>query len=572
MILQSLASCYDRLATASESACAQEGFSREKVHFALVVGKDGRLVQVLDVRRQVDRKQLPREVIVPQGPKKSVNIAASFLWGNTAYVLGADEKGKPARTADCHKAFVELHHELLGASPDDGARAVLRFLDGWRPEDATELEHWQDMLKGNLVFQLDGATQFIHERPAMTSIWNASLSIGERGEEGVCLISGERAPIARLHPAIKGVRDAQSSGAAIVSFNLDAFCSYGKVQSYNAPVSETKTFAYTTALNHLLRSGSSNRIQIGDTTTVFWTERDSPVEGFFGMALDPRNSVGDDRELGVFLEAIREGKLPPEIDPTVRFYILGLSPNAARLSVRFWQASTVADVSEKLGQHFRDLAMVRSFENDPAFPGMWHLLRETCNRKSDDGPAPLLAGAVMQAILAGTLYPQALLSAVIGRIRAEQNINYLRAAIIRAVLVRKARILSQELEVPMSLDRENKNVAYLLGRLFAVLEKAQLEAHSDESGRSRLNTTIKDRFYGSASATPRIVFPQLLRLAQHHLQKIEKPEWRRVRDKQIEEIICNVQEFPPHLGLDQQGLFAIGYYQQRQDFFKKNTN
>jgi CRISPR-associated protein Csd1 len=239
------------------------------------------------------------------------------------------------------------------------------------------------------------------------------------------------------------------------------------------------------------------------------------------------------------------------------------SPNAARLSVRFWHASTVADLSERLGQHFRDLAMVRSFDNEPAFPGMWHLLRETCNKKSDDGPAPLLAGAVMQAVLQGTLYPQALLSAVIGRMRAEQNINYLRAAIIRAVLVRKARILKQGLEAPMALDKENKNVAYLLGRLFAVLEKAQQDAIPGA------NTTIKDRFYGLASATPRVVFPQLLRLAQHY---VEKAEYGRVRDRQIEDILCEIQEFPPHMGLDDQGMFAIGYYHQRQDFFPKRES
>jgi CRISPR-associated protein Csd1 len=223
----------------------------------------------------------------------------------------------------------------------------------------------------------------------------------------------------------------------------------------------------------------------------------------------------------------------------------------------------VKDISEKLGQHFRDLSMVRPFETDPEYPGMWRLLKETSNQKSKDGPPPLLGGAVMQAILNGTPYPQELLSAVIGRIRAEQNINYMRAVIIKAVLVRKKRILNQGMEVSMALDKENKNIAYLLGRLFAVLEKAQQDAIPGA------NTTIKDRFYGSASATPRVVFPQLLRLAQHHIQKAE---YGKVRDKQIEEIVCDIKEFPAHMGLDEQGLFAIGYYHQRQDFFKKNTN
>jgi len=418
------------------------------------------------------------------------------------------------------------------------------------------------MLKSNLVFKLEGDRRFIHERPDIRKVWLASLGTVEKSEAGMCLVSGEIAPIARLHLAIKGVRDAQSSGAALVSFNLDAFCSYDKSQNFNAPVSESRASAYTKALNHLLAS-NSNKIQIGDATTVFWTERDSPVEGFFGMILDPRDTSADDKDLAVFLESVREGKLPRNIDGAVKFYILGLSPNASRLSVRFWHVSTVKDISEKLGQHFRDLSMIRPFDTDPEYPGMWRLLKETSNKKSQDGPSPLLGGAVMQSILNGTPYPQSLLSAVIGRIRAEQNINYIRAAIIKAVLVRKKRILNQGMEVSMALDKENKNIAYLLGRLFAVLEKAQQDAIPGA------NTTIKDRFYGSASATPRVVFPQLLRLAQHHIQKAE---YGKVRDKQIEEIVCDIKEFPAYMGLDEQGLFAIGYYHQRQDFFKKNTN
>ena len=563
MILQALSSYYDRIADTDGSAIAPEGFSCEKIHFALVIDRSGQLRQVLDLRDVKGTKKVPRSVIVPQGPKKSVNIAASFLWGSAGYVLGADDKGKPQRTDRCHEAFKQLHRDLLATSADEGARTLLAFLSSWKPEDAPKLADWQEMLKSNLVFQLDGEQGFMHDRPAIMATWSESLSDAAKGDSGTCLVSGEVAPIARLHPAIKGVSGAQSSGAAIVSFNLDAFCSYGKAQNYNAPVSEAKTFAYTTALNHMLRSGSPNRVQIADATTVFWTERDSPIEGFFGKILDPRDTSGEDRELAIFLEAVREGKLPRDIDGNVKFYILGLSPNASRLSVRFWHVSTVKDISDKLGQHFRDLAMQRSFDSDPKYPGMWHLLRETCNKKSDGGPAPLLAGAVMQAILKGTLYPQELLSAVIGRIRAEQNINYLRAAIIKGALTRKKRIINQGMEVPMALDKENKNTAYLLGRLFAVLEKAQQDAIPGA------NTTIKDRFYGSASATPRVVFPQLLRLAQHH---IAKSDYGKLRDKQIEEVVCEIKEFPAHFGLDEQGTFAIGYYHQRQDFFKKNTN
>ncbi|HSW00325.1 MAG TPA: type I-C CRISPR-associated protein Cas8c/Csd1 [Sedimentisphaerales bacterium] len=562
MILQSLACYYDRIVESGDDAIAGDGFSCERIHFALVLDCTGKLVQVLDLRDVQDKRATPRNLIVPQGPKKSVNIAASFLWGSPGYVLGADGKGKPERTLKCHDAFKELHRQVLATCDDEAAKAVIGFLVSWKPENTPELPDWPDMLKANLVFKIDGDHGFIHDRPQIRKLWLDRFAAGGHEQNGMCLVSGEMGPIAVLHPAIKGVRGAQSSGAALVSFNLDAFCSYGKAQNLNAPVCEFRANAYTKALNHLLSSGS-NRVQIGDATTVFWTERQSPVEGFFGMILDPRDSAGDDRELAVFLEAVREGKLPRDIEGDVKFYVLGLSPNAARLSVRFWHVSTVEEVSDRLGQHFRDLAMVRSFESDPPYPGMWHLLRETANRKSDDGPPPLLAGAVMRSILTGTLYPQTLLSAVIGRIRADQNINYLRTAIIKAVLARRQRILNQGIEVSMALDTENRNVAYLLGRLFAVLEKAQQGAIPGA------NTTIKDRFYGSASATPRVVFPQLLRLAQHHIQK---DDYGRVRDKQIEEILGNLQEFPAHMGLDEQGLFAIGYYHQRQSFFTKKDN
>ena len=562
MILQSLCSYYDRIAEFGNSTIPAEGFSCEKIHFALVIDRSGTLVQVLDLRDTRGTKKVPRSVIVPQGAKKSVNIAASFLWGSMSYFLGADDKGKPQRTADCHQAFKQLHREMLATNGDDGAKAVVAFLDSWKPEDARKLADWTEMLKSNLVFQLDGERGFIHQRPEMQRVWLARLTAAEKGAAGMCLVSGKTAPIARLHPAIRGVSGARSSGAVLVSFNLDAFCSYDKSQNFNAPVSESRAAAYTKALNYLL-SSSGNRIQIGDATTVFWTERQSPVEGFFGLVLGPRDSRGDDKELAVYLQAVREGKLPRSIDGSMKFYVLGLSPNASRLSVRFWHVSTVKDISDKLGQHFRDLAMVTSFDNDPEYPGMWHLLRESANRKSDEGPPPLLAGAVMRSILTGTPYPQSLLSTIVGRIRAEQNISYMRAAIIKAVLVRKKRILDQGMEVSMALDKENRNIAYLLGRLFAVLEKAQQDAIPGA------NTTIKDRFYGSASATPRVVFPQLLRLTQHHIQKTE---YGRIRDKQIEEILGSIQEFPAHMGLDEQGLFAIGYYHQRQDFFIKKDN
>ena len=314
----------------------------------------------------------------------------------------------------------------------------------------------------------------------------------------------------------------------------------------------------------LLRFESRQKVQIGDASTVFWTERESPVEGFMGLILSPQDDSGDLKEVRDFLEAVRDGKkLPKNIDDTgMKFYILGLSPNASRLSVRFWHVSTVEDISAKIGQHFRDLSIIKNYDKDPEFPGMWQLLRETAILRKFENISPVLSGSIIRSIMTGASYPQSLMTTIIGRIRADQEINYLRAAMIKACLVRKYRINQISKEVTMELDKESTNIGYRLGRLFAVLEKAQLDAIPGA------NTTIKDSFYGSASATPRTVFPRLLRLAQHHIQKAE---YGRNTDKMIEEIMQDIQAFPAHLSLDDQGLFAIGYYHQRKDFYTQSN-
>lgn len=567
MILQALNDYYQRLRDNPDMNMPLPGFGKQKIHFCMVIDMKGKLVQIKDLREMSGKKSIPVELLVPQIDKKrTVGIEPNFAWDNTGYVLGMDNKGKPERSLECFENFKELHHKVGNHIEDDGLTAFLKFLDSWKPEKAPELEKWEEMAGTNIVFQLDGDRHYIHDRPAVQAAWSRFIAAKGKDFIAPCLVSGETAPIARLHPPIKGVRGAQTSGAGIVSFNLDAFESYGKTQNYNAPVSETVAFTYTTVLNHLLRFDSRQKVQIGDATTVFWTERESPLEGFMGVILNPTDEAGDLLNIRLFLEAAREGKMYPELgDTDIKFYILGLSPNASRLSVRFWHVSTVGDMAEKIGQHFRDLAIVKQFENNPEFPGMWHLLKQLLRQKkvkakSDDIP-PLLAGAVMRSILTGAAYPQTLLSAVIDRIRANEDVNYFRAAIIKACLARKFRINRIEKEVKMTLDKESTNVAYRLGRLFAVLEKAQQDAIPGA------NTTIKDRYYGSASATPRVVFPQLLRLAQHHIQKAE---YGRRSDRMIEEIMCGISEFPAHLSLDDQGLFAIGYYHQRQAFFTKS--
>ncbi len=568
MILQALNRYYDRLLEDEEREVPVLGFSRQKIYFGLMLSPEGELLQVLDLREQKGKKLQPVSRIVPyeMEERSGSKFAPHFMWDNTAYVLGADNKGNPKRSAKAFSEFKAFQQQLCSGSDDPAVQAVLKFLDQWNPDLAEKLQYWEEMAGMGIVFQLDGDLKFVHERPAVQRIWIDHLNTDKEAVQGMCLVTGEEAALARLHPAIKGVWGAQAKGAAIISFNLEAFISYGKAQSYNAPVGLKSAFAYTTALNDLLGAGSRQRVQIGDASTVFWTERESAVEGFMGMIFNPGEDTSDTKAVRDYLEAVSRGRHPDHIedDPDMKFFILGLSPNASRLSVRFWLASTVGEIGQRIGQHFRDLAIAKRYDTDPDYPGMWQLLRETAVQRKTENIPPLLSGALMRAMLTGGPYPQSLLSILLSRIRADQEINYLRAALIKACLVRRFRINRTGMEVGMSLDRESTNTPYRLGRLFAALEHAQKKAVS-------VNTTIKDRYYGSASATPRNVFPQLLRLTQHHIAKIKQSNDRIAGwyDKQIEEILAEIDAFPAHLKIEEQGLFALGYYHQRADFYKK---
>jgi len=569
MIIQALNEYYERLKRNPNSNIPLLGFSREKIYFALVLDSPGKLVDVNDLREKQDKKNIPKELVVPAGSKKASGIDSNFMWGNTGYILGVDKKEHKDkdRPKKMFKAFKEFQHSLGDVIDDVGMDAVLKFLDSWSPEKAVKLKYWEEMAGMNVVFQLDGERKYLHEHPPIQKRWMQYCEENQSKYKAFCLVSGQKAPIARLHKSIKGVKNAQSSGASIVSFNQDSFRSYNKKQSFNAPVSEDISFNYTTALNHLLRFESRQKVQIGDATTIFWAEGETPVEGFLKDILDPHDNHVDLGDLRRFLEAVREGKKPKDIKDTenMKFYILGLSPNAARLSVRFWHISTVEEISRKIGRHFKDLKIIRSYETDPEYPGMWHLLHETAVQGKTKNISPLLAGALMRSMITGAGYPAELLTAVLNRIRADQKINYLRAALIKAYLVRNWGFQKRKKkEVAMSLNKDEKDIGYLLGRLFAVCEKVQ----QDALGRD-INTTIKDKFYSSASATPGAVYPRLFRLAQYHLRSIDNPAFRVTDDRLIQEIIGNIPKFPPYLNLEEQGMFALGYYHQKPDFYKK---
>jgi CRISPR-associated protein Csd1 len=565
MIIQALNDYYLRLSE-QEKAVPPFGFSFEKIHFALVLGNSGKLIDVKDLREIDGKKAVPRVLMVPAPNKKSSGIDPNFLWGNTGYVLGFDNKEHKDknRLKKMFESFRKLQNKLGKGIDYKGIDVVLKFLDSWEIKNTNTLKYHDEIAGMNVVFQMDGERNFIHDHYLITNRWKEYKKGRQSNYEAACLVCGEKKPIARLHQSIKGVKDAQSSGASLVSFNLDSFCSYNKNQSFNSPVSEEITFNYTTALNYLLRFDSRQKIQIGDATTVFWAEGSNPVEGFLKDILDPGSNESNVSDLRRFLEAASQGRMPREIEDSknMKFYILGLSPNASRISVRFWHVSSVREIILRIGQHFKDMKIKENYENDPLFPGIWQLLKETAVQGKTDNISPQLAGSLTRSILTGNRYPSRLLATILGRIKADQKINYLRASMIKAYLARNIRFnTGNESEViKMSLNADERNIGYRLGRLFAVLEKAQKDAVPGA------NSTIKDRYYGSASSTPASVFPQLLRLTQHH---IRKSEYGANIEKHIENIVRDIQKFPSHLIIEDQGMFALGYYHQKQEFYKK---
>lgn len=574
MILQALAAYYQRIAREGKTRTVPQGFQKQEIPFLIILNRQGEFVGLQDTRQGEGKRKVARAFEVPKAVKKSVNIAANLLWGSPAYVLGCpkpnerrDAQKLLARAKEQHACFTARICETFpDPIMDEGIAAVVRFLE--RRDFSLVLSHplWPEIEKkgGNITFQLEEDTVLVCQREAVIDAITNTKE--ENGEWQTCLVSGELDQPVRLHTAIKGVWGAQPSGANIVSFNLPAFTSYGKEQGYNAPVGKKAEFAYTTALNTLLARGSRQRIQVGDATTVFWAAEAHQMEewfaGFFGRTGE---AEPDSESIRALYAAPRTGA-PPLDDDLTPFYVLGLAPNAARIAVRFWYARTVGEVAKHIRQHFDDCAIVRG-PNQTEYLSLFRLLISTAMQGKAENIQPNLAGEVMKTILAGTPYPQTLLASATRRIRAEQEVTYPRAALIKAVLARDARFYRRnEREVSMSLDQSNTNPGYLLGRLFAVLERAQ------ENANPGINATIRDRFYGAASSTPVAVFPHLLKLKNHHISKLENRGLAINLEKKIGEIMAGLNDFPPHLSLPDQGRFAVGYYHQRQDFFTRKDN
>nr|MBA4159639.1 type I-C CRISPR-associated protein Cas8c/Csd1 [Gemmatimonadota bacterium] len=506
MILQALAEYYDRTTREEDTALSPPGFERKEIPFVVVLDSKGNFMDLEDTRAGEGKKKRGRAFAVPQAVKRTVAVASNLLWDNPGYVFGIDSKGNPERALRQHEAFSSAIRDLPDVQDDPGVAAVLAFLDAGDFHSVFDHPNWQEVAEtgANLSFRLQGDQELVCQREAVRAAVTAPPeSESEAGAR--CLVTGEPDAVARLHPSIKGVWGAQTSGANVVSFNLDAFNSFGRAQGFNAPVGKRATFAYTTALNHLLRRESLQRMQVGDASTVFWAERATPMETAITALFGEPPKDDPDRNIAAVEALYASPRTGAEIvgaDARTRFYVLGLAPNASRIAVRFWHVSTVGELAVRLRRHFDDLRVVHA-PHEPAVLSLFRLLVSTAALGKPENIRPNLAGDFMRAVLNGTSYPRELLGAAVQRIRAEREITYPRASLIRACLVREARRNSQpaELEVGVSLDESNLNAAYRLGRLFAVLERAQ------EAANPRLNATIRDRYYGAASTTPVTVFP-----------------------------------------------------------------
>lgn len=601
MILQSLTEFFDRIKAEEDNpyGVPTPGYSVQNISFRIVLNPDGSLVDIQDARETITEttksgktktKHAPRQVLVPGDSKPpGQGINPCTLWDNTAYLLGYKKPDKnptkaakeAARALETLAATKEHYVTFTEGQQHPELAAIRAFYEHhWSAEKAAE---WTEKLDdfaatGFGTFRVLPGRKDVHDEPEIR-LWLATRQPAETASTeptGVCLVTGKERPIARLHdPAIKGVNGAAPGGAKLASFNLNPFESYAKDQSYNAPVSEEAVFAYCNGLNALLSGPQSHRhrVTIGDVTAVFWTEKKTTTEGIFAHFLkgevdaEAEATTTEDQtlhtQLQSFLEILRRGggASPSELgdDPDTKFYLLGLSGNVTRLVVRFWHVSTIGQMLGNLQNHYANLALTRKKDPhpfwEPEFPSAQRLLDQSARERK--AISPLVGGQLMQAILHRTPYPMTLLQGVLSRLRANEPVDYLKAAILKAFVIRN---FNQSID--MSLNTERTEPAYLLGRLFAALEKTQ------EDALGKVNAGIRERFYSSASATPGSVFPRILRTYTHHLAKMDGG-MKTNRERLVQAIHAPLDGYPSHLTLEQQGLFAIGYYHQRQDFFTK---
>lgn len=581
MILQALKKYYDRKAADPDSEIAPEGFEKKELQFLIVINKKGEFINIEDTREKNGNKLIAKSFLLPRsiGRSGSRSYETTFLlWDHIGYLLGqpSDDEKSAKQHQTWLNSFKKLPQELLD---DVGVNAILQFYKNGGVTKAIASPEIQECLKApqcNMSFRLVSDIP-VPCREKVQEYVRSTLNSFELDEEndvleesiinGICLVTGESGVIARKHSKTPINKDAN----CLVGFQKNCgYDSYGKEQGYNAPVISSTEFAYVTALNTLLKS-NSQRLLLGDATTVFWSEKQSSFESdfsFFFKEPEQDNPDSGTQKVKALFESVNNATYLDD-DGDTKFYVLGLSPGGgSRIAIRFWQVGTISEFATRIKQHFEDLTIIKS-SKEPEYYSIWRILVNIATQDKSENIPPNIAGDLMRSILNGTPYPATLLQAVIRRIRSdtENRVNPIRAALIKAYLNRYYRFYPNNnyKEVNMELDISQPSIGYQLGRLFATLERIQ------EKANPKINSTIRERFYGSASSTPRVVFPNLLRLKNHHLAKLDKGTVI-FFEQLLSKIISEFGDFPAYLNLHEQGLFAIGYYHQRQEFFPKKDS
>lgn len=570
MILQSLYDLY--LRKRAQGEIAAEGYITKEISFLIRIDS-GRPARWLDLRepdanssrlvgKSYEMPSIGKQVLKHTNSGKDANL----LWDNSAFVLGVGSRGELKR-----RSFIETIKLYFPSPPDpiqkilallENDAEVVRIRDGMIREYGTEIAD----SKAAIAFRVDG--RVISEQPYVEEALSKAAALQD--VRGVCLVTGETdVPIVPTHNVLKGVVGAQSSGANLVSFNSPSFCSYGMEQSFNASTGAAAMNGYTKALQWLIYS-EGNRVRLSDMTIVFWAERPEDavsqelIEGLHDTCAGAKQSDNVDegiQRVKNLLTSIHSGRY---LQANGRFFVLGLAPNAARLSVRYWEQGEVRLFAERIAQHFED-HLIGSERTNDEYLSLYRLLCVTALEGKLSNVAPNMAGDVIRSVLSGTPYPRSYFAAVMRRIRVLRKVDRVRAGIVKACINRELRCRKNFDErelITVSLDKSCTNTAYLLGRLFALLEKIQGEALGD------VNATIRDRFYGAASTTPMTVFPRLLKLKNHHIEKLDDG-LAVVRERQLAEVIDGLTDIPSQLPLKEQGRFAIGYYHQMRALYTK---
>ena len=554
------------------------GMEEKEIGFLLVITKEGKFVRLEDCR--IDKSHA-KTYLVKKHVSRTSAVAANHLYDNAAYVLGycdvtkikkeADQEKEELKTVNCLEAFKKKVRSAAAACPESAAlQAVLLFYEHSREQLLEWLEKdplWEDVKKNlskkysTFSFRLEGEKKIIAEQKALLQLDSEE---DVEGDQALCLITGKRGTL--VDTTSSTMIPGSQATAKLVAFQVNAgYDSYGKTKCGNAPITKEAEFAYTTALNALLKSGSRNKFMLGNRTFVFWassqTEASKQAEESLFDLLGFSEEAKDDPDANVLkvrkvFESIYSGTLKVDMDD--RFYILGLAPNVARIAVVYWSETSLKEFAEKILAHFEDMEIGDTRKNTKPYQGIREMISNvTLGGKLSDA-TPNLPESVVQSVFQGLPYPFTLYSSCIRRIRAEQKLTITRVAIIKAYLNRLNN--PNSIKINTMLDKKNTNQGYLCGRLFAVLDKIQEEANSQNS--------IRDRYQNAASTTPSAVFATILNLSNHHLEKLS--EGRKIFFEKLKQEIfsqLSAHGFPTHLDLQDQGRFFVGYYHQRQDFF-----